>query len=452
MKIGLNEFRAFAKTGPIDVRPLTFLVGENSAGKTSFLAALNYIWRFQQRTVEATFSLPPFDLGTFDELVHRVRGRTRPARFSLEAENNIVVDARRGVGIRISGQPERITGRACLTLSFSNNVGEARLASLSLIFNERRLEVHTSDDLEVKIFNNDKLVYDSTNKQGSLDLSSGFSNLTRLDFNYISLLLRRIIIEQLSTNNKTAPPHVLDANIILGAFEALSESFPRSIFAGAPVRTSPSRVYTPADQSRSPEGRHTPQVLFKIKETDAARWQKIKAGLENFGQLSGMFSKIDVARYRKSGSSPFQINITLKGKQSNLVDVGYGVSQALPILTDLIEAGPKSAFLFQQPEVHLHPQAQAALGSFFSSYVVEHRDSYIIAETHSDYMIDRVRYEVKQGNIRPNDVSILYFESEGTDVTINQIGIDEGGNIINAPHSYRDFFILEQIKILGLEN
>jgi predicted ATP-dependent endonuclease of OLD family len=77
MRLSLTDFRAFASTGALEVRPLTFLVGENSSGKTSFLAALSYVWRFQERMLSASFNLPPFDLGTFDEIVHRVRGRTR---------------------------------------------------------------------------------------------------------------------------------------------------------------------------------------------------------------------------------------------------------------------------------------------------------------------------------------------------------------------------------------
>ncbi|WP_397603434.1 AAA family ATPase, partial [Sphingorhabdus sp.] len=95
MKLSLTDFRAFASTGALEVRPLTFLVGENSSGKTSFLAALSYIWRFQERMLSASFNLPPFDLGTFDEIVHRVRGRTRPDTFTLEIENQISIDPRR---------------------------------------------------------------------------------------------------------------------------------------------------------------------------------------------------------------------------------------------------------------------------------------------------------------------------------------------------------------------
>ena len=95
----------------------------------------------------------------------------------------------------------------------------------------------------------------------------------------------------------------------------------------------------------------------------------------------------------------------------NLVDVGYGVSQALPILVDTLQRpAADEVFLLQQPEVHLHPRAQAELGSFFVSQAGKKRR--FVIETHSDYLVDRVRMEIRRGNIRAQDVSLLSFRTE----------------------------------------
>jgi len=450
MQIGLKDFRAFGDTGLIHVRPLTFLVGENSSGKTSLLAALNYVWRFQERLQTASFNRAPFDLGTFDEIVHSVRGRTRPDCFTIFVQNEVVSDnPRRRLASAIRREIGRVSGTAKLRLVFGNNVGETELIKLQLDFNEFQLFMEFADDVKAVVFMGGKKVVDSAGGTSRLPLPRTGSVGTRVDLNFIEIFVSRLMY---GDDPATLPPEVFTAvTTILAALELLTDSFPRAIFASAPVRSSPRRVYTPTDQSRSPEGQHTPQVLFKIKETDAARWSKIRQGLERFGRMSGLFSKIDVSRYRKSGSSPFHINVTLKGKQSNLIDVGYGISQALPLLADIIESPPRSAFLFQQPEVHLHPRAQAALGSFLAEYVADHRSSYVVAETHSDYLIDRVRYEVRNGTIRSGDVSILYFESVGTDVKISQIDLDDEGNLSNVPATYRDFFVIEQMKLLGLD-
>ena len=132
------------------------------------------------------------------------------------------------------------------------------------------------------------------------------------------------------------------------------------------------------------------------------------------------------------------------------MDVGYGVSQVLPVLIELLREDHATMFLLQQPEVHLHPMAQAALGSLFCQ--VANWTRQILVETHSDYIIDRVRMDVrdKKTNLKPEDVSILYFEPDGLDVKIHSLELDEDGNIMNAPPGYGQFFMDEMRRSIGL--
>ena len=129
------------------------------------------------------------------------------------------------------------------------------------------------------------------------------------------------------------------------------------------------------------------------------------------------------------------------------MDVGYGVSQSLPILVDVMAATERT-FLLQQPEVHLHPRGQAELASLFVEAVRKRRNRFLI-ETHSDYVIDRVRISVRKGILKPDDVSILYFEPAGAAVTIHDLTLDADGNLRNAPAGYRDFFVKETDRLLG---
>ena len=76
----------------------------------------------------------------------------------------------------------------------------------------------------------------------------------------------------------------------------------------------------------------------------------------------------------------------------------------------------------------------------------------IVVETHSDYLIDRVRMDVRDGttDLKPEDVSILYFEPGDLDVKIHSIHIDQLGNVLDAPPGYRQFFTDEMMKSIGL--
>ena len=129
--------------------------------------------------------------------------------------------------------------------------------------------------------------------------------------------------------------------------------------------------------------------------------------------------------------------------------MGYGVSQALPVIAELLREDAPPLFLLQQPEVHLHPSAQAALGSMFCQVASPRRQ--LIVETHSDYLMNRVRMDVRdgEGSLKPDDVSILYFERLGLDIRIHSLRIDEMGNIVGAPDGYRAFFMGEITRSLG---
>ena len=106
--------------------------------------------------------------------------------------------------------------------------------------------------------------------------------------------------------------------------------------------------------------------------------------------------------------------------------------------------------LLQQPEVHLHPRAQAALSSLLAQLASQRSQSFIV-ETHSDYMIDRARIEIRRGNIKKDDVSLIYLEPKNNVVKVHNIRFDEMGNMIGVPPHFRDFFLLESDRLMGFE-
>ena len=255
---------------------------------------------------------------------------------------------------------------------------------------------------------------------------------------------------------------------------AVKSWFPK-VFASAPVRSKPHRTYDPARPVHDPYGDYVPMLLAELSSQQPEVWNQLKQRLERFGQKAGLFDDICIQRFGNSNSNPFQVQVrkygkyksrTHKGPERNLIDVGYGVSQALPIITELLRDAvnhPKESeyprphqFLLQQPEVHLHPSAQAALGSLFCQLACPRRQ--LIVETHSDHLMDRVRMDVRDRErliaqdgilrLHPEDVSILFFERCGLDVQIHSLRIDKEGNIVDAPDGYRKFFMEEMTRSL----
>jgi predicted ATPase len=220
--------------------------------------------------------------------------------------------------------------------------------------------------------------------------------------------------------------------------------------ATSAIRTKPLRTYTPGFESRDGEGSHVPfemANLFRAKNKDP--WKKIKSSIDSFGLSSEMFKEISIKSFGLNTSDPFQIQFSSDGPKTNIVDLGYGTSQVVPIIYSVAVSPANSLFLIQQPEVHLHPKAQAALGSFFVDSYVDEKKEFIL-ETHSDFIVDRIRNAILQGRISRQDVSILFFERRRLDNSITEIALDDKGFPTDPPEQYRAFFIDEQLRIMGM--
>ena len=190
--------------------------------------------------------------------------------------------------------------------------------------------------------------------------------------------------------------------------------------------------------------------MAKMRHTEREKWEKLKITLDKFGKSSGLFEEITLRTLGKTDSDPFQIMVKISGPRDNIMDVGYGVSQILPILVDLLTSDSPKTYLLQQPEIHLHPRAQADLANFLIDFAKK-SNSTILIETHSDYLIDRFRMGIRDSdNFSPDDLSLLFFDRHKSKVDIHQLDIDEKGNLLGTPENYREFFIKEEEKILGI--
>ena len=222
----------------------------------------------------------------------------------------------------------------------------------------------------------------------------------------------------------------------------------------APIRSRPKRTYEQTGNIRDHEGAYVPELLATAYKDDQGEWDKIEDSLKRFGKKSGLFEDIDVAFFREDNKGLFQVHFQNPNEQTqnfyNLIDMGYGVSQVLPILAELAGEKAEGLFLLQQPEVHLHPRAQAELGSLFCQ--AASRGGMLLVETHSDYLLDRVRIDVRdrKTKLTHDMVSILFFVRRPDGVDIKTLRLDENGNIVNAPHEYGEFFMDEKRKVLGL--
>ena len=440
-EIRLRDFRCFHEEQTARLAPLTLLVGDNSTGKTSFLAAVRAVWDVAFQQTEPDFRKPPYDLGAFPEIAHdRSDAGNRARSF--------------GIGFRGQGRRRRPVE---FDVTFTSRAAAPSPSRLSWRRQDVRVEYSGVNTREAAI--------DLASGNGEWRLEMGseprFRRLWTPAF-LTTYWLQEAIGEfdgrsgrlQKRTGTQKAPSREDLENFsdLLRSFTAFPRRKPP--FASAPIRSSPSRTYDPIRPSPDPEGAYIPTWFASVHYQDKDEWLELKSRLERFGRRSGLFDEIAVKQLGEMEGGPFQLQIRKAGKRvasprRNLIDVGYGVSQALPVLAELFRSDASRMLLFQQPEVHLHPSAQAALGTLFSETAAAGRQ--LVVETHSDYIVDRVLLDVRDGrtDLKADDVSILYFQREDLDVGIHSLRVGDDGSVFDAPEGYRRFFQDEMNRVIN---
>ncbi|MFP3938777.1 MAG: AAA family ATPase [Thermoanaerobaculia bacterium] len=119
----------------------------------------------------------------------------------------------------------------------------------------------------------------------------------------------------------------------------------------------------------------------------------------------------------------------------NIADVGFGVSQTLPVLVALLTAERGRLVYLEQPEIHLHPRAQVALASLIAN--AAKRGVRVVAETHSSLLLVAIQSLVAEGSLPPKDVILHWFRRNDDGVTrLTTAELDEKGAYGDWPEDF----------------
>ena len=433
----LNGFRSFGERQVIPIRPITILLGENSSGKSSILAALQYLIDWIGGFREPSFKRSPFDLGDKSNIAH-FRGGQSGRRSEFEI--GMVFEATTG---RRKKRPI-VDGKYAISLTFYRDSEGMLPDKIFISRNEQSVELFASDRGELNIKLNDELIEmpEQARARGVPFFFFAVSGKRLRDIEYF------LGVERKSISKNSDDSRVKVFNVIDSFFASAAELAVTRVAASGPVRSRPLRTY---DSNYASIDDPSGQSMFRmanIWRRNETQRDTIKHYFIEYAKDAGLFRDINVKNLGKSASDLFQIQVNASGRPMNIVDVGYGVSQILPILYFLSHPNSRSIYMLQQPEVHLHPRAQAALGTLISKTASEY--NYIIIETHSDYIVDRIRYNVREGAVLHDSVALNFCSIKRFSTNVSRIGISSKGAIIDPPDEYREFFLEESIRMLGV--
>jgi predicted ATPase len=407
-RLSLRNFRAF-KDQTFKFKKLNIFIGKNNSGKSSAISALNVIGQtLKDQTLDGTPLLlnGQYDnLGTYIDVVSGNNPRTRMG-FDLEFDSFL-----------IKCEFKYRTQRRQIDLI---NFELSDKGSSIFKYNERK------DAYDIYIMG-DKFenIYPETPKR-----RPAFENFMPRRILPMSMVMR--ILDRHGGIRREPEKRTMAAERALSAARRALISHFDNFDTVSPFRDKPQRTYLYSGESAREVGVTGSNMAIMLASDASRRGSQSKDLID---QISKWFAYTGIAKglsVESLTARHFEICLLSNdGTKHNICDVGFGCSQVLPVLTaglhlfsDSNHSSASKMLVVQEPEIHLHPNAQAAMGSFFVD--LARRNGQIFVETHSDNLVLRVARHVALGEISPDDVAI-FFVSDESENRVTEIGLTEVG-------------------------
>ena len=409
--IRMKNFKSWADSGEVKLAPLTGFFGANSSGKSSLLQMLLLL----KQTIGSEEVLffgdenSLVNLGSFKEVIHR---HNRNAE--LELEFGCQLREPRLVGISLNEWPE-VDGFTFNTVLCAGN-------REPLILNFRYAS--STNDLEIIWRFRQSMVEEGRIRQGGDQVFNGSSMGDAYVHNCYGVpALQRNI----QWDNK-----------FLARFSSLFEELFSDIYYLASTRVEPRR------QTRW-EGEHPIDVGKRGSDVISALLSaRVKQLGQNEKRISVWLQKMKLAHAfslenQGDDGKDYEIHIRKNAESPavTLVDMGYGLSQFLPVLVLCYHVPEGSTLILEQPGIHLHPMVQSQLADLLIEVVTE-RNLQVIVESHSEHLLVRLQRRIAEGKVGRDKIG-LYFcrndEAEGVS-TLEPLDVDKVGNIRNWPENF----------------
>ncbi len=438
-RLKINNFKSWRSTDDIHFSKLTGFFGTNSSGKTSLLQHLLLL----KQTTESSDRTQVLDfgdeksyleLGTFEDIIFN-----HNTNDSLEFEIEWRLD-----------EPFKITdpGKKTVTLfkgsdlGFKSSIrqtprGRVYVENLSYFFDNFRFQVE-------KIKENEKA-------EDAYELSARSLNKAGKEFSFIRSRGRAWKLPapvKFYGFPDQVKAYFINAGFLSDFQLKFEELFTRVYYLG-PLRDYPRRQYTwagaqPADMGRRGEKAIDAMLVSKERGEKISRGKgrgKRKLTVEEYvAHWLKELGLIDEFKVRKmvSGGNLYRVSLKTSPQCPEVIitDVGFGVSQILPVITLCYYAPRGSTLIIEQPEIHLHPKVQAGLADVFID-AIKNKDIQIILESHSEHLLRRFQRRIAEEGFSSKEAALYFCEIDKGESTLKKLEIDLYGHILNWP---KDFF------------
>lgn len=233
---------------------------------------------------------------------------------------------------------------------------------------------------------------------------------------------------------------------LLADLQAIYERQLDAMFYLGPLRDDPRRDYLWARSRPTDVGLRGEKAIDAILAATEAKERRNlahKAKLMPFQQMvahwlkhMGLIESFGVEEIAK-GSNRWQAKVVTRPGSSEVLlpDVGFGVSQVLPVVTLLLYVPEGSTVILEQPEIHLHPLAQAGLADVII-HAATHRRVQVVLESHSEHLLLRLQRRIAEEVVPSNGVALYFCDASAGSARLSPLGVDLLGRIENWPDRF----------------
>jgi hypothetical protein len=440
--LSIRNFKSLADTGLLTLRPITFLVGPNSSGKSSIIQSLLLLRQtVQSRDLKNPLNIngPYVQLGSYPDLLF-MHDYKAPLHFgfSFGARERSLPAIKLPHIVQPSSRVANVSFEA--TFGYNKKTMQVFLKKYGFKLSPTDL----SFEMERKISGKYQAIVHSP--QSTLQAATSFPMSGVEKFYYANPFAAKVSTEEASSL----------FHLIYFLRTEIEELF-SSVFYIGPLREWPKRVYIAtgeAPQDVGLKGELSVDVLWVGSRSKRMR-ERLLGKINHWMRAFGIASEVVL---RRLGGNNY--SVILKDPQTslrvNLADVGFGASQIFPIVVEGFYARDRAMLLIEQPEIHLHPKAQGTLGDLLIDIATTGGGKSLLVETHSEHVLGRIRRRIAEGKLSKDTVAIYYCEprSEGTKIrhiAINDEGQYEGEGLPTAffDEGYEE--VVEQFRAVASE-
>ncbi len=427
------EFTNFKswKKADLKCRRITGIFGTNSSGKTSliqFLLLLKQTKDATDRQVSLELNGDYVQLGTVQDAIHHhdeALAIRFDVSFSLDAELSLIDPSQKRTSTVARGKDLELFG----------NVGV-------------RQKVLTSTALRYTLGGMQFGLAPRRAEATEFDLSARAIGETKSDFRFVRTTGRPW---QLPGPVKSyafpdqARTYFQNAGFLADIEASYEEQLDKTYYLG-PLREFPQRDYLwahsrPTDVGR--RGEKAIEAILSATDRGEKRNLKWKAPRMPFQEMiaywlreMGLIEEFRVEEIAP-GSNRWQARVRTKrgADEVLLTDVGFGVSQVLPVITLLQYVAEGSTVILEQPEIHLHPLAQSALADVIIQ-AADHRRIQVIVESHSEHLLLRLQRRIAEEAVSADDIALYFCDAPKGLSNLSRLELDMFGNIANWPANF----------------